>query len=85
MLQDFQIVDINNTPQTMVCTQFMYKGYLISASKILTTSIFAFTDSDESSDVAFQGESIEDVIDQINAQDNPFKDDPRNTEPHPNW
>lgn len=66
MKQDFQVVDINNRPQSMVCVQFMYKGYLISASKILTTSIFAFYEDDESSDVAFQGETIESIIDQIN-------------------
>jgi len=68
MLQDFQIVNINNKPQSMVCIQFMYKGYLISASKILTTSVFAFFEDDESSDVAYQGESIEDIIDQINRE-----------------
>ena len=59
MLQNFQIVNINNEPQKMLCVQFMYKGFLISASKILTSKVIA---SDENDLDVREGDTIEEVI-----------------------
>lgn len=63
MKQDFDILDINGESVPKVCVQFMYKGLLISASKIFHNPIVAF---DKDDNIVAQGHTVEDVIDTIN-------------------
>ena len=63
MKQDFQILDLLEQ-EPKACVKFKYKGFTISASKILFGMIVVF---DVFDNIVFQGDTIEQVIDKINS------------------
>lgn len=63
MKQQFSVLNISGESVDGVCVQFMYKGVLISASKILFGPVMAF---DKNDIIVASGITIESVIDEIN-------------------
>ena len=63
MDNQFTVLNVSGESVEKVCTQFMYKGLLISASNILYGPVLAF-DKDDS--IFASGFTIESVIDEIN-------------------
>ncbi len=64
MKQQFAVLDISGGNVEQVCVQFMYKGLLISASKILFVPVIAM---DNDANIIASGHTIECVIDEINS------------------
>jgi hypothetical protein len=63
MRQGFQVLDVSGQQVRKVCVQFMYKGVMISASKIFSGYIHGYIDDE----VVYEENTIEEVIIKIDS------------------